>query len=946
MSLEKQVQIFSIDTGNLYSNRESYLHGLNHRVRQERNKMKPLINKLEEELLQCGLSSEDIKAFQKKDFSLEEFTSCHSDDVNSKVVHLLKMYEIYKHKTDKASETKNKMIKIMQNKVEANKKSNGRDHIRQLRFLDKNGFEREPIDSDIISVFDSAFTRTIGAEPDKLSEDFMVVHVYYFEVIKDAIYYGFEYNGEKYIYFTSSAGQIRTKKCVFVKESVYKKYEKTIMCGLTIDIINSKGGNNPNKHLAYMALVNSATDEWTDFDIDKSIVIDDFETNVSGIFDFVNDEDYSITRMNNTVPITHTDGAGMILNGKNRMARLPWIKGLLGKFPFRDFIELYNCSPIIKDIYGKEHDIIAEDIQVIFTKSQFKMWKYYDSWEQYKEYFKMYGCTAGYTNMEEDRIKDATINYQMLQSLTDITDEEIKEIAKESINRLNNLCTSIDNIKQAFGATPYNLRKSPLQEAICLYPELLNDGYIRAKLKDMKDSTVKRYKAGKLQVRGKYTFLLPDFFAACQHWFLGEEQPTGLLNDGEVFCWLFKKSDELDCLRSPHLYKEHAVRKNIACNIYGERQKELRKWFVTDAIYTSSFDLISKILQFDVDGDKSLVVSDKSIISVAKRNMEGIVPLYYNMRKASPSILSSDTIYDGLSSAFTGSNIGLYSNDITKIYNSEVFISGSDEEKQEALNVIKLLCMENNFKIDYAKTLYMPTRPAENKELITSFTKHNVPYFFVYAKDKEERQVEPINLSFINKLNAIIPNPRITCKYIDNDGKGKKLNKPDYTLLMSEPNYELLEDDNEIIEKYLEISKQYFLKIDAMMKPYSSDDSMSKSKLRQSLLYESVAREVREYMSVFGHTDEEIADILVRYLYGEKESKYKDILWNCYGECLLNNLKKNISCMTKDIQCECGEWFTVSKFNSATCRCPECQKEITRIKATERKRKQRKKHEQ
>ena len=44
------------------------------------------------------------------------------------------------------------------------------------------------------------------------------------------------------------------------------------MCGLTINKINAKGGNNVNKHLAYMALTNSATDEWPEFDIDKSIV--------------------------------------------------------------------------------------------------------------------------------------------------------------------------------------------------------------------------------------------------------------------------------------------------------------------------------------------------------------------------------------------------------------------------------------------------------------------------------------------------------------------------------------------------------------------------------------------------------------------------------------------------------------------------------------------------
>ena len=39
----------------------------------------------------------------------------------------------------------------------------------------------------------------------------------------------------------------------------------------------------------------------------------------------------------------------------------------------------------------------------------------------------------------------------------------------------------------------------------------------------------------------------------------------------------------------------------------------------------------------------------------------------------------------------------LYSNDISKIWNHDVFINGSDKDRQEAVDVVKLLCMENNF---------------------------------------------------------------------------------------------------------------------------------------------------------------------------------------------------------------------------------------------------------
>jgi hypothetical protein len=103
-----------------------------------------------------------------------------------------------------------------------------------------------------------------------------------------------------------------------------------------------------------------------------------------------------------------------------------------------------------------------------------------------------------------------------------------------------------------------------------------------------------------------------------------------------------------------------------------------------------------------VDGDKSLVVADKTIVSIAERNQKkfDIVPLYYNMRKALPSQLNPETIYNGLIAAFTGGNIGIYSNNISKIWNNNVFVSGTSEEKSDALRYIKFLCCQNNFVID------------------------------------------------------------------------------------------------------------------------------------------------------------------------------------------------------------------------------------------------------
>jgi hypothetical protein len=107
----------------------------------------------------------------------------------------------------------------------------------------------------------------------------------------------------------------------------------------------------------------------------------------------------------------------------------------------------------------------------------------------------------------------------------------------------------------------------------------------------------------------------------------------------------------------------------------------------------------------------------------------------------------------------------------------------------------------------------MPERPKFVKELVTSFTKENVPHFFKFAKDKEEHQVSRLNDSFVNKLNSVIPNPRINCR-------GLGLGKIDYKLLMSNPDIEckivftdrgkiIREETDPLIVKYCELSKKH-----------------------------------------------------------------------------------------------------------------------------------------
>lgn len=636
-------------------------------------------------------------ALNKQIYLYSVATDSFYDEEENKIhKELLKLYKIRKDLKDKKFREKTEKLNL-QNDWEFWVKSINRiiydDKEKLTNKLEERVKDRTPRelnpnsikDKNIITLFDSALTRALNLKINELTDELIVLNVFFFQVFHNLVRDGFIYNGEKYIFLTASAGQIRTKRAVFIKEKSFLKIEPKIMCGLTRDEINKKGGINSNKFLAYLALCNSATDIWEDFDIDRSIVVEDFETNVIGEVDFIDEYDYSITRDKIPVKIPHMDGCGIMLEDKTRMVRLPWIKGLLVTFPFDKFIkEKCNGESIISDIYGKEHDVLKENIKYIFTKSQFKLAGYYSSWEEYKENFKKYNCEACYCNIEEDFIPKAKINYQMLQTLSDVKDEEIEKIIRKTKEDIEKIGNDYQVTMRILGATEYNKTPNYFQEALMIYPELFRDTYHKDILKQTKKSLVKQAKGGRLSINGRYQFLSPDLYAFCEWLFLEEENPDGLLENGEVYSSLNKNGVDLACLRSPHLYREWAIRKN-------KKTEELNKWFGnTKCLYTSCHDLISRILQFDVDGDKSLVIQDRTLTAVAKRNMKDIVPLAYNLRKAKGEQLNSDNLYNGMIHAYTGGNIGPISNNITKVWNSNNKIT------EEQLNVVKWLCMENN----------------------------------------------------------------------------------------------------------------------------------------------------------------------------------------------------------------------------------------------------------
>jgi len=949
MGLKDQIHLYSIDTNFFYTEKERKMHD-EIQVLQLKNKQeaKPKyihkikeIDKLNKELKKnesyiefenilnqlkglylqrnffknCGANKSGHELFQQyidnqsKIKELNILKDKSKQELDKIQFHNIKDTEEYKKYTEN-----NKRIKCLKKELRQEFKVNY-DLNREITcdFRPK----------DIISMFGSNLSRTIGVETDSFTDDIIVVRVFYFEMFNNIVINGFNFKGEKYVMWSASAGQIRNKKCVFIKEETINQHYNSIYCGLTLEKINMprikikdnieviEQGCNKNKYLAYTSLVATASEKWDNFDIDKSIVVEDFETVVNEVVDYIDYNEYDennlwkITRQKMNITLPTMDGAG-ICTDYTGMCRLSWVKGLMVKFPIVQFIKEQrkietenNPDKVgtiigkVKDIYGKEYDILKDNIKYIFTKSQFKMWKYYDSWDQYKENFNKYNCEACKCNEEDDEFTFAKTSYQPIQSLYDLSDNELKEILKETNNAIETIGNDRNKILKVVGATKSNIKKNNFQEALMIYPELLNDKYSKRIMKETKASMINNARYGKIKIDGTYTFIIPDLYAFAEWLFLHEEHPKGLLSKGQVSCNLFDNKEELDMIRSPHLNFSHCINANTL-------NDDTKKWFKSNGIYTSIFSTDSLELMFDVDGDKSLVIRDKTIIKASKRIREihDIVPLYYKLKKSKEDIISNETLYDGMITAYTGGNIGEVSNSISKIWNNGII-------GKEELRAISYLTLYNNAVIDMAKTLWLPEKSDEMDKFLKQYTNKKLPHYFIYIKDKhkEESQVEKTNNSVINRLEYLVSNPKITFR-------AKNCGKLDYYNLLNDKN---IMTDNDLAQdiikrfKYINANKKYIKK----------DDVEDKNNYTNTYIK-------KEMLKICGDI-QYIADVLVKYYYGEVVSDNKRTLWDVFGNIIVENIKNNIDLNT--VMCErCGERIDIT--NNKVKYCDKCYSEI------------------
>lgn len=713
-------------------------------------------------------------------------------------------------------------------------------------------------------------------------------------ILEQIIDRGVDVDGKHYIFFTSSTSQMKNAEITLLEESYWEKNKDALMCGLSEEVINESGGINMGKFFAAKALsISNSVKYDTGIDIDEVLIVPDFETMVTGMVNYLDVNTLDIEQKKMVIPIQHMDGAGIFIPGTfpcSCQIRGGWIKGAIFPFDFHRFIRKYRhkiSDKHLTDAWG--NPVTIEEFlnaKLILTDSQLKMRKYYKSMDEYRQHFRNTNQSITINNYSHSPKKDSQVSvaYQPFQTIPreNITEDNIKGLTQKTIEYINKARTEP---KYALKLMGMEIDKEQQQDrefdvlhaSLQKYPELLEDVHVRKVMQRAVESARKKAMGCKLFMDGLWSYICPDLYAFCQWLFLGEENPEGLLKDGYIYNRYYVNTDvkESCCLRYPHLSDcEHAIRKV-------DKSDECQRWFRGYDTVVSCHDLISKVLQADWDGDHICLVHDKEFLSVLDRNK---YPLYYEMTKAEPALIDHEHIMTCLTSSFNNENIGYVSNAITKIFNSD----------NQDTKLVKVLCAYNNFVIDYFKT----QKKMDLKNYETDYARYKdkeskCPYFFRYAKNKKQSSC----LSY----NPLCTADRIS-KYVMNETKGaitytvenlqfnpENLKNKSIKVNRNSDKYQKLRD---LLLKLKGERKNLYKKLSTRVQEQNSSLNLDITFSSEQLFDIHCISEIRKIIEDKVSAVNYLVDI--EYYTPENMEDRKDIIWNCYGDVIYQNICDSI----------------------------------------------------
>lgn len=590
----------------------------------------------------------------------------------------------------------------------------------------------------------------------------------YKKIFKD----GFIVNGLKFMRLCSGSGQSRRSTASFVNVDIKDELEKKLNCGLNIKKINVA------KYNAYFGLHMSAT---YPVRTPRVCLISDCEKyKLNKTVDWVDDVE---TKDKNNKKLTYRkiiqkeiefipnmwDGQGLI---SPRMARewqedleldyLPsqfgirsaFIKGMLVTFDFHEYADKVAETDKITDYYGAEWNI--EDIDILLSVSQFKMYKHYNSWDEYVQLHEHHGHTWGVTKVNPKHDNEMSLlNYQYIQTL-DLDRDKINTLIRTTVDWIENVCSGdelhtllflLGNFKESDTiAKIFNKSSANYIKAILYNNSLLKDPYIKKKIYDSISTKIQDAKIGRVWADGNYQAMISCPYGQAQ-WAFGKEV-TGLLKEYSHFShfWNERKVVKVDACRSPMVdFHEHNV-------LNFENNDLTKRWYkhIRSGIIYNVWG-VDTIRHSDSDWDYDIVFTTNNQTMLNNIYPDKNVITYDKVSSPSQRLNDTNILKTDLRSFDT--KIGTITNYSTAFIAMLANFKEGTPEHNELLERIKLLRRYIGDSIDQAKGVKMKPFPSawknreyhyeedsedvkKQKYYHNSLVANKKPYFMIYIYDR------------------------------------------------------------------------------------------------------------------------------------------------------------------------------------------------------------------
>ncbi|WP_079420248.1 hypothetical protein [Paenibacillus ferrarius] len=758
---------------------------------------------------------------------------------------------------------------------------------------------------------------------------------------------GFTIDGVKYKRLFGTAGGVKNKTLFYASDNIYGELVRRIENGRDMEI------KIPAAKLeAYKSLVASSSLSVGSLDPKKILVVNDcktiFKEDVIRIYDEKGKNYPTVEEVEGyTIENNASDGFGLIspklaeewgINSGGCM-RNAFLKGMIFPFDFHEFAKTEAEEKYeVFDVWSKTAKDIR-DVQLILTTSMLKLWKAYKSIEEYIGCCNKNGFTFSITKVTPKSLENQRdLNYQFIQSL-ELSDADIEELVRPTVDTINDIMSS-DYRKTILYLKGEDLKEKGYKikgnfdytNALMIEPKLINDPYVKNKVKDLISKRIVDAMKGDLVVRGNFAIASGDPYALCQTIF--NMKVTGLLKAGEHYSryWSDNGVNRVACFRAPM-----SVANNIRILNFKDTDK-MKLWYkhMKTVNIFNAFDTTPHAQNGeDYDSDSNLTTNNSVLLRVIKE----LKPIICEQGTAKPIVPKEDDLQIANKLSF-GDDIGKVTNRGTSLYNVLAKFEKGTAEYNEIQYRIKCVQHYQQNAIDKTKGAEWSPFPKEwysananqiieydteediqRKLLNISILADKQPYFFIYRypetskkykeyvrkhedncifnygiklqdmltkqdRDKAEENFVFNYYSYIPVSLAPSTMNRI-CWKVEEEFKGIKKGsnkeKFDYTVMKSGIQYN---------QKHYKQLQKLYNKHNALMQSYkkiSKQDDIDKEESNE---------QSRQFVDEFRNSSLEICsnmieltDMVLDICYSKlNESKSKQFAWDICGEQIIRNL--------------------------------------------------------